>query len=171
MRAAHHVAVLASVLLAIGLDPAPAVAQRGRPGGQDDHQADMQTFHYLLDNRKDITRKVTKLTNGVETLTESDKAEITTRIQEHVAAMHKRIKEGRPIHRRDPLFDEVFRHANKIVMTVEKTPKGARVKETSEDAYVVKLIQAHAEVVSLFIANGRVEMRRNHAVPERPDRK
>jgi hypothetical protein len=31
----------------------------------------------------------------------------------------------------------------------------------------VKLVQAHAEVVSAFIANGRAEAMKNHAVPER----
>jgi hypothetical protein len=30
----------------------------------------------------------------------------------------------------------------------ERTPKGIRVVETSSEAYVVKLIQAHAEVVA-----------------------
>jgi hypothetical protein len=43
-----------------------------------------------------------------------------------------------------------------------------RVVETSEDPYVVALIQAHARVVSAFIANGRAEMMKNHAVPLRP---
>jgi hypothetical protein len=42
------------------------------------------------------------------------------------------------------------------------------VKETSDDPYVVKLIQAHAEVVSLFIKNGFDEARRNHEVPAKP---
>jgi hypothetical protein len=42
-----------------------------------------------------------------------------------------------------------------------------RVIETSQDAYVVKLLQAHAEVVSAFIANGHAEMMKNHAVPPR----
>ena len=37
--------------------------------------------------------------------------------------------------------------------------------ETSEDPYVVRLIQAHAGVVSLFVKNGFAEARANHAVP------
>ena len=39
--------------------------------------------------------------------------------------------------------------------------------ETSKDAYVVKLLQAHAEVVSAFLANGMSEMMKNHPVPSR----
>jgi hypothetical protein len=38
---------------------------------------------------------------------------------------------------------------------------------TSHDPYAVRLIQAHAEVVSAFIANGRSEMMKNHPVPAR----
>lgn len=157
---------LAIVACTVGLSLTPARAQPGPPYGKD-HQADMATFHFLIDNRKDITRQVTKLADGVETATESDKADVAARIQEHVAAMHRRLKDGNPIHLRDPLFAEVFRHANKIDMRIKKTRKGVRVKETSKDAYVVKLIQAHAEVVSKFIENGRAEMRQNHAVPPR----
>jgi uncharacterized protein len=52
-------------------------------------------------------------------------------------------------------------------MVREQTPKGIRVVETSTDPYVVKLIQAHAEVVSQFIKNGRAEAMKNHEVPSR----
>jgi hypothetical protein len=131
------------------------------------HAGDMAVFHYLLDNREHINRKVKKLDNGVETLTESDKPEIAAKIRNHAEAMDKRIKEGRPIHLRDPLFRAVFENAKKITMTVEKTDKGVQVKEVSDDPYVAKLIQAHAEVVSGFIANGYAEMRKNHVVPDR----
>ena len=69
------------------------------------------------------------------------------------------------IHLRDPLFAAVFSNAQKISIKVEKTDEGVRVVETSTDPYVARLIQAHAEVVNLFITNGRVEARKNHTVP------
>lgn len=49
----------------------------------------------------------------------------------------------------------------------ELTSAGVRVIETSQDVYVVKLVQAHAEVVRAFIANGRSEMMKNHSLPPR----
>jgi hypothetical protein len=125
----------------------------------------MQMFHELLDNRQSITRQVTVRPDGVDTLTESDDPAVAKTIQAHVESMSARVIEARPIHQRDPLFREVFKHANQIVMHHELTPKGVRVIETSSDPYVAKLIQAHAEVVSAFIANGRSEMMKNHAVP------
>jgi hypothetical protein len=130
-------------------------------------QADMQVFHQLIDNRAKISRKVTPRPDGVESLTESDDPAVAKLIQTHVAAMAARVKEARPIHLRDPLFAEVFKHAGKIQMLIEETPRGLRVVETSTDAYAVKLIQAHAEVVSLFLANGHAEVMKNHAVPEK----
>lgn len=138
-------------------------------GGRQDptFQTDHEVFHFLLDNGDKIRRQVKNLTNGIETLTESDDPEVAAKIQEHVAAMYDRVEENRPIHMRDPLFRELFQHTDKIEMNLEDTEKGIRVVETSSDPYVAKLLKAHAEVVSLFINNGRAEAQKNHAVPSR----
>lgn len=146
---------------------AAAVSMGAVLGAQGRGTADMQVMHQLVDNRAKITRTVTPRPDGVESLTESDDPAIAKLIQTHVEAMGARVKERRPIHQRDPLFVEVFKYADRIAMQYEATPKGIRVIETSTDAYAVKLIQAHAEVVSLFLKNGRDEMMKNHAVPEK----
>lgn len=137
-------------------------------GGDAAFTADRNLFHQLLQHRDDIRRDVKKTDNGVETLTESDKPEVAAEIQKHVASMEKRVKDKQPIHLRDPLFAEVFRNSDKIKFVYEKTNKGMRVTETSEDAYTVKLIQAHADVVSLFLKNGFSEVQKNHALPAKP---
>ena len=80
--------------------------------------------------------------------------------------MHDRVTKVLPIHMRDPLFAALFGNALKIKMEVTNTDKGVRVVETSDDPFTAKLIQAHAAVVSKFVANGFVEARQNHAVPE-----
>jgi hypothetical protein len=41
-----------------------------------------------------------------------------------------------------------------------------KVVETSDDPYTVKLIQAHAQVVSLFVEKGFPEAAKNHEVPK-----
>ena len=152
--------------------PAPQGFGRGRGRGQRDDPRfieDRKWFHFLLANRDKIKRTITRTEKGVDTLTESDDPEVTAGIQIHVAAMHTRVKEGRGIHMRDPLFREVFRHADKISMEITDTDKGVRVIETADDPYVASLIQAHADVVSLFIENGHEEVQKNHAVPPRPE--
>lgn len=138
-----------------------AAEQHGGP----DHQADMGLFHYLLDHRAQIRREVKLIPDGVETITESDDPEVAQGIRDHVQAMRRRMEEGRPIHARDPLFAAVFQHADEIAMQVTPTEKGVRVVETSSAPQVVKLIQTHAAVVSLFLQNGRPEMHRDHPVP------
>ena len=65
------------------------------------------------------------------------------------------------------LFVELFKNADQIAVKHEPTAGGVRVIETSKDAYVVKLLHAHAEVVSAFLANGMSEMMKNHPVPPR----
>ena len=135
--------------------------------GDGAHAADMQLFHQLFAHRSEITRDVVIRPDGIETVTESMNPEVTRLLQTHVTSMLARVKDGRPIHQRDPLFAELFRYADKITAEYETTTRGVRVVETSNDSYVVKLLQAHAEVVSAFIANGRSEMMKSHPVPPR----
>jgi hypothetical protein len=166
-------AVTAGTLMVVTLTGAAPSAQRPAPGGmgpgmQDpDHMKDMQVFHELIAQRDRITRTVTMIEKGVDTLTESDDPKVATLIRGHVAAMTARVEQARPIHMRDPLFRAIFANADRIVMKSEATPRGIRVIETSQDAYVAKLIQAHAEVVSAFLKNGMAEMHQNHEVPPR----
>jgi hypothetical protein len=135
--------------------------------GDADHMRDMQLFHELLANGAKIHRTVTMRDDGIETVTESDDPAVAAKIQAHVASMYSCVKEARPIHMRDPLFRAVFEHASQIAFVHERTSNGIKVVETSTDPYVVKLIQAHAEVLNLFIKNGRAEMMKNHEVPVR----
>lgn len=149
---------------------APQRPGRGRGRGMGrgpgpDMRADQDVFHYLLEHHADIRRSVKRLENGVETLTESDRPEVTAKIQEHVESMHRRIKEGRGLRFWDELFVAIFEKHASIKMSVEKTEKGVKVLETSEDRMAVALIQAHAEVVSQFVALGFDEAHKNHPVP------
>ncbi|TVP94850.1 MAG: hypothetical protein EA381_19615 [Planctomycetaceae bacterium] len=131
----------------------------------DRHDEDRDDFHFLLSHHDRIRRTVTKLPNGVDTLTESADEAVAAKIKEHVYWMQERIEKAQPIRMRDPLFAELFRHTDKIVMKHEETAEGVRVIETSDDLYVANLIQAHAAVVSKFVARGFEEARLNHEVP------
>ena len=128
-------------------------------------RVDQDVFHYLLERHELIRREVRNLDNGVETITESDNEAVAAKIQEHVAAMHERVKTGRGLRFWDELFVAIFKNHDKIKMVVENTEHGVKVTETSDDAYTVKLIQAHAVVVSKFVKLGFDEAHENHAVP------
>jgi YHS domain-containing protein len=128
-------------------------------------QGDMQTIHSLLDNNTKITRTIKKISGGIETVTESEDAATRAKIVEHTWAMKARLEKHQPIRMWDPLFAELFKHADKIKLEVSNTAKGVKVVETSADAYVVKLIQAHAEGVSEFVKEGSSIMHKPHALP------
>jgi hypothetical protein len=123
---------------------------------------DMMAIHALFANRDQIHRTVTQIPGGVRTTTESDDPAVVAQLRQHVQAMYARLKEGRPINARDPLFAALFQHADKITFRTEDTAKGITVTETSDDPEVVGLIRRHAEVVNKFIANGMHEMMRTH---------
>jgi len=141
----------------------------GHPAGQhgqdDRHNEDHEVFQYLLQNHDKITRTVKELPDGVETLTESDVPLIAAKIKEHVQWMEYRIENTNPIRMRDPLFAELFKHTDKIKIVRNEIAEGVKVTETSDDPSVVKLIQAHAKVVSGFVERGFAEAMKNHAVP------
>jgi hypothetical protein len=138
---------------------------KGRGGKDETFARDRDTFHFLLEHHKDIRRTVKKLENGVESLTESDKPEIARKIQEHVPAMYERLKSGKGVRYWDPLFAEAFKHGKKMKMTIENTKTGVKVVETSDQPDVVKIIQAHADVVSKFVEKGFEEAHKEHPVP------
>ena len=172
MTKRFHAASFLWTLLIAAIAVTPVSGQGGRGGrgmmvGDAAHAADMQLFHQLFDHRTEIERQVIAREDGVETVTESKNPEGTRLLQKHVASMLARVKEGRPIHQRDPLFVELFKNADRIEAKYELTAGGVRVIETSKDEYVVKLLQAHADVVSAFLANGMSEMMKNHPVPPR----
>lgn len=175
MNAVHWGMTVTLAVLLLTATSAAAQPGRGRgpmgkgPGGDPAFAADRELFHQLLRHRDAIRREVKKTEHGVETLTESDDPEFAILIQKHVVSMKKRVEDDKPIHRRDPLFAEVFRHADMITVVYEKSEKGIRVTETSDDPYVVKLIQKHAEVVSLFVKYGFDEVHRNHELPAKPE--
>ncbi len=154
-----------------GQGPGPGQHQGrvGVPGHGHDaqHAADMEVFHYLLENHEKVRRTVKELDNGVETITESDDPSVAAHIKKHVEQMTVRIEKPSPIRMRDPLFAEIFQHTKKIKVTHQDTAKGVKVIETSEDPYVATLIKAHAKVVSQFVERGFAEAAKNHPVPGR----
>ena len=169
-RQLHTTSFIQMLLIAlITVTPAFGQGERGGRGMMGDaaHAADMQLFHQLFEHRAEINRQVVAREDGIETVTESKNPEVTRLLQTHVAAMLARVKDGRAIHQRDPLFVALFQNADRIEARHEVTPGGVRVIETSKDAYVVKLLQAHAEVVSAFLANGMSEMMKDHPLPLR----
>lgn len=126
---------------------------------------DRTVFQTLLRHHASIVRRVEMRPDGVATSTESEDPRIAALIRDHVAAMKTRVHEKRPVRRWDPMFRAIFENADAIEIEYQATPNGIRVVETSDDPKVVKLIQAHAKVVSGFVERGFEEARLRHEWP------
>lgn len=160
-----EIVVLAIASVALGASTTGlAQGHEGRGRGA---QGDMSIIHALMADHAKIERKVKRLPNGIETITESKDQTVAANIQAHVLAMKTRLEKGWPIRRWDPLFDAIFANRQHLTMKVEKTKHGVRVVETSDDPFAVKLLHAHADTVSLFVKHGMKEMHQAHPVPKK----
>ncbi len=131
------------------------------------NMADMMDIRFLLFNHEKIRRTVKRLPDGVETLTTSNDEAVAAKIQVHVKAMYERLQKKQVIRPMDPLFAAIFENAEKFEIEITNLPDGLRVKETSKDAYCVKLILAHAGVVDRFVQEGMSGMMKMTPAPKR----
>ncbi len=117
-------------------------------------RADMGLVHELLMNHARIERTVTKLPNGIRTVTESDDPATARAIQAHVASMSQRLQEGREFNIFSNTLPVLFEQRDKIASSLQMTAKGAVVTRTSTDAKVVAALQGHAGEVSELVKDG-----------------
>ena len=124
------------------------------------------TFHALLGHHESIRRTVEDVEGGVVTMTTSDKPEVAALLRTHVRQMEERVRQGAGLRHWDPLFVELFKHYDKIRMTIVDVEGGVRVTETSDDPQVTALIRQHARTVSEFAAEGFDRAHRESPLPE-----
>lgn len=138
------------------------------PGANGGMREDMTTLHAMFAGRDRIRREITILPDGAEAVTESDDGTIAGLIQLHVPAMEGRVLEDNPLPPMTfhPVFVELIKHSSEYELTYEETEKGVKVKYTSDDPYVVMLVQEHAKLVSRFIRNGMEEIHKPYSLPK-----
>lgn len=122
--------------------------------------ADMDLVHDLLFNNTRIKRSVTRLPDGIRTVTESDDPQVAQAIKAHVASMSQRLQDGREFNIFSSTLPILFENRDKIISKVEMTGTGVVVTQTSADAKVVAAMQGHAGEVTELVQDGMVAMRR-----------
>lgn len=122
--------------------------------------ADLGLVHQLLAGHQSIKRSVTRLPDGIRTVTESDDPQVVQTLKAHVASMEKRLREGREFNLFSKTIPVLFQNRDKIVTRVESTAKGIVIRQTSTDPEVVAALQAHADEVSELARDGMVAMMR-----------
>jgi hypothetical protein len=129
-------------------------------GGDVSFAADMELVHQLVMNNRAITRSVEHLPNGIRTRTESEFPAIAGFIKAHVASMEKRLEEGEVFNLFSPTLPTIFENYERIRSTVEQTPTGVAVEQTSDDPALVAALQAHADEVTELVDEGMIAMMR-----------
>eukprot|EP01025_Chloroclados_australasicus_P035818 TRINITY_DN3642_c3_g1_i6.p3 TRINITY_DN3642_c3_g1~~TRINITY_DN3642_c3_g1_i6.p3 ORF type:complete len:238 (+),score=6.70 TRINITY_DN3642_c3_g1_i6:63-716(+) len=127
----------------------------------------MITWNTLMIHNDLITRNVTQLKNGTQTITESSDPRLTLVLQKHVHQMFARMNCSKFVRIWDELYRELFKHADLVDNMINTTEHGIAYKRTSQDPYTVALIKAHTAVVSNFAKLGREEVRQGHLAPEK----
>jgi len=132
----------------------------GMHAGDAAFQADMQLVHEMLAGHDKIKRTVENRPDGIRTVTQSEDPQVAQAIKAHVGSMEQRLKDGRIFNLFSPTLPVLFDNKDKIRTTVEMTPKGAIVTQTSSDVRVVAALQAHAEEVDELARDGMAAMMR-----------
>jgi hypothetical protein len=120
----------------------------------------MPIVHDLMMNHQKLRRTVVNLPNGVRTVTESDDSTMVAQLRAHVSTTGELVAQSRDLNvpPASPVLHDLLRNGAKIVRTVALTPKGVAVTETSTDAKVVAILQAHAAEVSNLVDGGMAAM-------------
>lgn len=147
------------------------IQHAGRRGGRHDpdmaarHQYDQAVFHRLLSLHEHIQRDLELRPDGIRARTRSDDPEVVALLHDHVPAMKQRLHENFGLRFWDPAFAELFAQHDKVEMEVSLLPDGVMIEERSTDPNVVTLIQAHGQVINLFVAHGQQQAQQESPLP------
>lgn len=99
---------------------------------------------------RSMSREVSLLPDGIRTVTRASDPEVMDALVSHVVGMIGRVEEGDDpqIFIQSPTLDIIFARGEKIESTIEITPEGIVVVQTSTDPDVVEALQVHAGEVS-----------------------
>ena len=123
--------------------------------------ADMGVVHELLADHNKIKRSVTKLPNGIRTVTESDDPQVAREIKAHVASMDQRLKDSKVFNVASHTLPTIFANKDKIHTEIQQTPTGVILTQTSSDPATVAALQAHAGEVSELARDGMPALMRS----------
>lgn len=144
-----------------GMGPGMGRGPVGMLTTQDANSAtDMGITMNLVHENTKIRRTVTRLPDGIKTVTESDDPKIAQDIKAHVASMSGRLDSGKEFNIFSITLPVIFDNAKNIKSAVEYTAKGAVVTRTSKDPKVVAALQAHSAEVTELVKEGPVAFHR-----------
>lgn len=144
-----------------GFDPLPS----DEPGGWRTHLHDKGVIHALVEFRHDMRRHVDELPDGIRSRTLCSNPEVVALLHDHIQAMARRLAEGTGLRAWDPLYEALFGDGQQVQLRYELLPDGLSAEVRAQDPRLVRMIQAHAQAVSSYLADGYGALQRAHLVP------
>lgn len=105
---------------------------------------------------RSLSRDVTRLPNGIRTVTRSSDPVVMDALVSHVVGMIDRVgqKDDPKIMIQSPTLDLFFKRGERILSDVEVTDEGIVVVQTSDDPELVVAMQTHADEVTAMVEQG-----------------
>ena len=129
--------------------------------------AAQETVTFLLENHFLVGRNVTFLPDGsIQSHTYAEDPVVIQTLQDHVKLFKDRLHEHLPVRPWDPIFVELSNRVHELDMVVENRTDGVEVLLFAWTPCGQALIEAHSQVVSLFVETGNVEGNKAHDIPE-----
>ena len=132
---------------------------RGMMGGG--HHAGIMTgVHEMFVGHDQLTRSVTLLSDGIRTVTESADPRLAQLIKEHVTISNTQVTRGVDpgLPMESDALHAIFKYHAEIRTTMETTPAGIVVTQTSSNPVAVAALQQHAAEVTTFVKEGMAAM-------------
>ena len=145
---------------------AGSALRSGGPGmqrmmrGADTTQTEERELALLFANHQLLSREVTHLADGIETLTESDSPELAAILISHVVGMISRADTGRDpgVLIQSQTLDELFQNRSNIQTHIETTEKGIRVVQTASHPASILALHTHADEVTDRVERGMMSV-------------
>lgn len=135
--------------------------------GKDATLEESRELAVLFQNFRKLDRKVKNLPNGVVTLTTARNEALKDVLISHVVGMINRVEEGRDpqVRIQSPTLDHFFMDNHLIETEIEIKDNGILVRQTSDDPYMVEIMQEHAAEVTEMVERGMLAVQ--HMMAER----
>jgi hypothetical protein len=125
------------------------------------HGAGIMTgVHEMFVGHEQLTRSVTLLPDGIRAVTESSDPRLAQLIKDHVTVSNAQVATGVDpgLPMESDALRSIFAYHDQIRTTVQQTPAGVVVTQTSSNPQAVAALQQHAAEVTTFVTEGMAAM-------------
>lgn len=167
----RHIRSFAAIVV-VAAWSSSAMAQTPTPRDEAQHSAGQSTMgaghdagimtgvHEMFVGHDKLTRSVTVLPDGIRTVTESADPKLAQLLKDHVTVSNAEVATGVDpgLPMESDALRAIFRYRADIRTTVEPTPAGIVVTQTSRNPDAVAALQQHAAEVTTFVTEGMAAM-------------